>query len=144
MALHVLCPSLDANAKVLDPQVVDRSPPLRWRGAPNGTVEFAVVCDEPDAAAARPFVHWVLYGIPGDVDSLREGEADCGTPGRNDWGQERYGGPLPPDPSQAYRVRVFALDQALRLPRGATRGELFEAMRGHVLDDGVLVATFER
>lgn len=36
------------------------SPPLSWSGAPDQTKEFAVICDDPDAPQAEPWVHWVL------------------------------------------------------------------------------------
>src|ERR1700733_6460128 len=50
------------------------SPPLEWSGAPKGTVEFALVCHDPDAPLVRGFTHWVLYGIPAATTKLAEGQ----------------------------------------------------------------------
>jgi phosphatidylethanolamine-binding protein (PEBP) family uncharacterized protein len=36
------------------------SPPLQWRGLPEGTRELALICDDPDAPRPTPFVHWMV------------------------------------------------------------------------------------
>jgi len=38
------------------------SPPLGWSGVPTGTVEVALVVDDPDAPRGT-YVHWVVVGI---------------------------------------------------------------------------------
>ena len=43
----------------------DRSPDLKWSNTPSGTREFALICDDPDAPTSEPWVHWVIYRIPG-------------------------------------------------------------------------------
>ena len=50
------------------------SPPLSWSGAPATTKEFALILDDPDAnfGGRGPFVHWVLYKIPGAATGLPE------------------------------------------------------------------------
>ena len=50
------------------------SPPLAWTGAPASTKEFAVILDDPDAnfGGRGPFVHWVIYKIPGAARGLPE------------------------------------------------------------------------
>ncbi len=131
------------------------SPALRWTPGPAGTQSYVVMMEDPDVPAKlKPFVHWTLYDIPADVTRL--GEAVPGAPalavpegarqGRNDYGSLGYFGPRPPksDPPHRYHVQVFALDTALDLPFGASRAELLDALRGHVLASGTLVGTFER
>ena len=77
----------------------DVSPALAWRDAPNGTKSFALICHDPDAPLVKPgtygYVHWVLYGIPGDVSELAEAVGDY-VQGVNDFGNPGYGGIGPP------------------------------------------------
>jgi Raf kinase inhibitor-like YbhB/YbcL family protein len=135
----------------------DVSPPLRWRNAPAGVKEFALVCDDPDAPSPEPWVHWVLYGIPADVEELPEGlpaEAKLKNPhgalqGRNSWPSGRtvgYRGPAPPRGHGVhhYHFRVYALDSTLKLPPKSDKAALLEALRGRVLDEGELIGTYER
>ncbi|PNY38731.1 YbhB/YbcL family Raf kinase inhibitor-like protein [Rhodopirellula baltica] len=48
------------------------SPPLRWRGLPEGTQELAIVCEDPDASCEEASVHWLVYKIPPDLEELPE------------------------------------------------------------------------
>lgn len=124
----------------------DVSPQLEWKDAPQGTKEFAVICDDPDAPRDKPWVHWVVYRIPGDRHELPEGSASGAAEGKNDYGHTGYGGPMPPKGhgTHHYHFRVYALDQAVDIPPGATKEKLLSAIDGHVLDEGVLTGTYQR
>jgi Raf kinase inhibitor-like YbhB/YbcL family protein len=50
----------------------DISPPLAWSGVPEDTKEFAIVCDDPDAPSPEPWIHWLIYKIPPQVNELPE------------------------------------------------------------------------
>ena len=126
------------------------SPPLAWSGAPEGTKSFVVICEDPDAPspkhpAPKPWVHWVLFDIPATVTKIEEGRS-AGTPGRNDFKETAWGGPLPPRGSGKHRYffRVYALDTTLNLPKGATKNEVLRAADGHILAKGQLYGTYER
>jgi Raf kinase inhibitor-like YbhB/YbcL family protein len=136
----------------------DVSPALDWEGAPNETKEFALICDDPDAPTPEPWVHWVIYGIPAEVRALPEGVksnvAQLSQPvaarqGKNSWPSGvtiGYRGPMPPPGhgTHHYHFRLYALDTKLELASGATKQQLLDAMKGHVLADVELVGTYER
>lgn len=124
----------------------DTSPPLAWDHLPEGTQELVLLCEDPDAPREKPFVHWLLYGIPPSTEGLEEGAAEIGFAGRNDFGDIGYGGPKPPegDDPHHYHFHLFALDQPLRLEEGLSKEEVTAAMGRHVLDSGELIGVYQR
>lgn len=127
----------------------DVSPELSWTNAPENTQSFAIVCHDPDAPLLKPtgygYVHWVLYGIPGDVSALPEDNSSF-TQGQNDFGTTGYGGPMPPPGHGVhnYFFWVLALDSSPDLPAGLTMLELFEAIEPNVIGMNRLVGTYQR
>lgn len=136
----------------------DVSPPLLWTDPPNGTQQFGLVCDDPDAPSAEPWVHWVIYGIAADVRALPEGIA-AGKPqldkpiaarqGKNSWDSGvtiGYRGPMPPPGhgTHHYHFKLYALDRKLDLAPSATKSQLAAAMKGHVLAEAELIGTYQR
>ncbi|HKK27220.1 MAG TPA: YbhB/YbcL family Raf kinase inhibitor-like protein [Gemmatimonadota bacterium] len=126
------------------------SPPLAWRGVPDGAAALAVIVDDPDAPAGT-WVHWVLYGLDPGTSELPEGVPARDTvlggarQGRNDFEDIGYGGPCPPGGQEhRYRFEVYALDAVPGLAPGATKADLLEAMEDHVLAEGRLTGTYRR
>jgi len=125
------------------------SPPLAWTSVAGAKV-YAIILEDPDAPGARPFVHWLIWNIPGATTALAEGLATSATPrspggavqGANDAGRTGYFGPRPPSGVHHYRFRIFALDGRLTLGAGADRAALGRAMNGHVVGIGELTGTF--
>lgn len=125
------------------------SPPLAWKGVPEGTKSIAVITDDPDAPMGT-WVHWVFYDIPAHVQGLGEkipqGDKPSvgGTQGMNDSHHIGYDGPCPPSGTHRYYFKVYALDAPLGLPPGATKKDVVKAMDGHVLGESVLMGKFKR
>ena len=125
------------------------SPALSWSGAPDGTQAFAVFCHDPDAPLVQNgiygFVHWLCYNLPASTTELTEGTSE-GTTGGNDFGEQGYGGPMPPEGHgvHQYYFWVMALDKALDLPAGLTLGEFLDKVEPHLLGMNRLVGTYER
>ncbi|MEW6320444.1 MAG: YbhB/YbcL family Raf kinase inhibitor-like protein [Acidobacteriota bacterium] len=158
-AIVVESPSLRAGEPIPAVFTADGrniSPALTWRGLPDGTRELALLFEDPDAPTPQPFVHWILYKIPATAAGVPEGvpiDPEAPMPpgmgaavqGTNGFRRPIYRGPAPP-PGKVhhYRFILFALDTALDVGPGLTKAELLEAMEGHVIGRGELVATYER
>lgn len=127
----------------------DVSPPLGWKGVPEGTKSLMLTTDDPDAPR-KTWVHWVLYNLPAARGALPEGVppertlAGGGRQGTNDFGRIGYGGPCPPSGTHRYFFKLFALDAELELLPGATKEELLRAMEGHVLAEAQLMGRYRR
>ena len=129
---------------------VDTSPALSWSKAPDGAQAFAVICHDPDAPLVSPagtygFVHWVLYNIPASTTGLAEGSGEF-TSGKNDFGNEAYGGPMPPNGhgQHHYYYWILALNNQINLEAGLTMWQLLERIEPHLIAMNRLVGTYER
>ena len=132
----------------------DVSPPLSWSNLPAGTKELALICDDPDAPTAEPWVHWVIYKIPLDLPGLAEGigkaarlkEPAALLQGKNSWNTVGYRGPKPPPDHRIhhYFFKLYALEARLAVEPGLTKATLLEEMSDHVLGQGQLVGTYLR
>ena len=133
------------------------SPQLSWSDLPAGTVQLALVMDDPIVPMPQPFVHWVAYNIPANASGLPEQlskevqvtdvpELAGMINGLNGVRQVGYFGPRPPVDGKlhAYHFRVYALDAELNLPEGLNKQTLLDAIEGHVLGTGMLMGHYEQ
>jgi Raf kinase inhibitor-like YbhB/YbcL family protein len=128
----------------------DISPPLAWSEVPTGTQSLALIMDDPDAPVGV-FTHWVMFNISAVGPGLSEAvpaEAqlpDGALQGRNDFGRVGYGGPCPP-PGRPHRYQfiVYSLDSLLDLRAGTTKGQVLDAVEGHILAQGRLTGRYQR
>ncbi len=157
MTIQVTSSAFEAKGKIPSKYTADGtdvSPPLGWANLPEGTKQLALIVDDPDAPRQKPFVHWVIYGLPRDAKGLPENvpreksltEPVQAVQGTNDFGKTGYGGPAPPKGHGVhhYHFKLYALDQALNLEPGLTKQTLLDEIQGHVLAEGKLIGTYER
>jgi Raf kinase inhibitor-like YbhB/YbcL family protein len=141
--ISVTSPAFDDGAAIPTRYSCDGdnvSPPLAWQGAPDGTVAFALILDDPDAGG---FVHWTVADIAGSDGSAEEGKSP-GIAGRNGFGRSGYGGPCPPSGTHQYVVTLYALSEPLSVEPGFSAADLRSAMEGRVLATGHLTGTYRR
>jgi Raf kinase inhibitor-like YbhB/YbcL family protein len=126
------------------------SPALSWEDAPVGTKSFALILHDPDAPREGGFTHWVVYDVDSSTSRIKEntprqGKVDgLGMQGKNDSGRIGYMGPCPPSGTHRYIMRLFALDTKLNLKPGALHEEVETSMRGHLVEEATLMATYAR
>ena len=88
-------------------------PRLSWSGTPEKTKSFALICDDPDAPTAQPWVHWIFSILPLYETSLPS-DAKGILQGINSYGEQGYGGPYPPEgQTHRYYFKLYALDTLL-------------------------------
>lgn len=100
------------------------NPELRISGVPADAESLVVVLDDPDAqgAVGFTFTHWLVWDIDPDIGSIPRGWDPTGaTVGYNDFVEQDYSGPSPPDAPHGYRFKLLALDSKLGLPPGARK-----------------------
>jgi Raf kinase inhibitor-like YbhB/YbcL family protein len=112
MAFRLTSPTIE-NGKPIPAEHAKRganlSPQLAWTDPPEGTRSFVLVMDDADAPSPA-FRHWIVYDIPAQHRQLPRGRSSGagveGLPhGFNDFGNDHYDGPEPPegDPPHTYR-----------------------------------------
>ncbi|WP_115863939.1 YbhB/YbcL family Raf kinase inhibitor-like protein [Halorussus litoreus] len=129
------------------------SPPLSIANPPERTEAFALVMDDPDAPNP-PFVHWLLWNVPGDAREIPEGvpaeetveSLDGTTQGANGTGELGYIGPCPPrgDPQHTYLFELYALESPLDLDPGAAYEEVLNALFPVAIARARYVGQYER
>lgn len=140
----------------------DLSPELHIANIPDAAKSLVLICDDPDAPSGN-WVHWVLYNIPPEMTVIPENILKVVTPilkikgkeaalmqGKNDFGKYGYGGPCPPKgPAHRYFFRLYALDFMPTFERGETikgiTGKvIMEKIKGHILNETVLMGKYQR
>ncbi|HYU54507.1 MAG TPA: YbhB/YbcL family Raf kinase inhibitor-like protein [Gemmatimonadaceae bacterium] len=156
MALKITSSAFQPNGSIPSQYTCegkDISPPLTWSAAAGNAKSFALIVDDPDAPdPAKPqrvYVHWVVHNLPASSTGLPENASKTGLPkgavqGKNDWGKAEYGGPCPPIGRHRYFFKLYALDTALTGLSSPTKADLERAMKGHVVDSGELIGTYQK
>lgn len=120
------------------------SPPLHFEEISSNAQSLVLIVDDPDAPRGD-WVHWLLWNISPDTTDIPENSVPPGSiKGTTDFGSTSYGGPCPPSGTHRYFFKLYALDQTLELPPSTQKIELLEAMKGHVLEEAILIGKYER
>ncbi|RQG94926.1 YbhB/YbcL family Raf kinase inhibitor-like protein [Natrarchaeobius chitinivorans] len=128
----------------------DENPELRIENVPKEAESLILICDDPDARGAVGFTydHWLVWNIDPDIETIPRGwnpSSDEATVGYNDFVQDEYNGPSPPDGTHGYRFKLVALDTELDLEPEARKAvvQLRGLMEGEVLAATQIVGEYD-
>jgi Raf kinase inhibitor-like YbhB/YbcL family protein len=135
------------------PAGANLSPDLKWSAPAGAAMEMVLICEDPDAPMLKPFVHWILHGLPPNIMQLPAGlpnerelsKLGGAKQGQNDAKTRGWSGPKPPlgHGVHHYHFQLFALDKQLGLGPDTTLEQLVNAMKGHVIAEGEIIGTHE-
>ena len=120
------------------------APELEISDVPIDAKSLVLIVDDPDAPMGT-WVHWLLYNIPVSITKIdaknlpqeaKQGITDFGTVG--------WGGPCPPSGTHRYFFKLYAIDKALELPEGATKAQLENAIKDHIIEKAELIGLYKR
>lgn len=144
--MKLLSPAFANNQRIPDEYTCQGDnipPPLEIQGVPSKTVSLSLIVDDPDAPHGT-VVHWIAWNIPPSSTTINS-MTRLGAQGKNTYGIDAYRGPCPP-PGKTHRYffKLYALDTLIQLPVGASKKEVEEAMKGHILAETQLIGTYSR
>jgi hypothetical protein len=149
--MQLTSPAFEQEGKIPSKHTCDGenvNPPLEIADVPDGAKSLVLIMDDPDVPRNLRedgmWDHWVVFNIPADVRQVKEGEEPPGTHGVGTGGNEDYYGPCPPDREHRYFFKLYALDAELDLPAKASKAQVEEAMKGHILEQTELMGKYER
>jgi Raf kinase inhibitor-like YbhB/YbcL family protein len=120
------------------------SPPLAWTAPPAGTVEVALIVEDPDAPGGT-YSHWVVFGLRPTRQSLASKELPSDArQAQNSAGNASYDGPCPPSGApHHYRFTLYALRKPLALANAAPLASVRPAIeQAGIIATGRLVGTY--
>lgn len=127
------------------------SPALDWTPPPAGTVELALIVQDPDVPRGKPATHGLTLGIDPSLGGIPENALANPSPipglrhGKGALGHRGWAGPMPirSHGPHAYVFQLFALDHDPGLPAGFTLDQAITAIAGHVIGRARLDGTYE-
>lgn len=111
--------------------------PFSIKDYPTLTKSFAFILKDDDAIPVCGFswIHWLGANLKKDTVIQNESiNASDFIQGKNDWGENLYGGMAPPNAPHKYDLIVYALDCELDLSAGFSKDDLLQKIKGHILD----------
>ena len=122
------------------------NPELVVENVPDGAESLVLVVDDPDAqpVAGHTWDHWLAWDIDADIGTIPEDWDGDATEGYNDYMEQGYGGPSPPEGSHDYRFKLLGLDAELEIPETTRKQRVGSAiaMNAEVLAATQLVGTY--
>lgn len=120
------------------------SPPIAWKGVPNGTKSVAISLwhTAPDQEKS----YWLVYNIPTTVDHLDKNDKTTGTVGLNDKKKAGYDPMCSKGPgAKKYHITLYALSTEVKIAKGNdNRSAFLKAIKDVTLAETTLDFVYER
>ncbi len=116
------------------------NPNLEISNIPENTKSLVLIFYDPDAPTGI-WVHWLVWNISPKT-SLISKNSIPGIQGKNSWGRNDYGGPMPPSGTHRYFFKLYALDKVLDLKEDSNKQELEKAIQNNILDKVKLIGLY--
>ncbi len=117
------------------------NPSLSIKNIPVFTKSLVLIMDDPDATKGT-FDHWIVWNIK-PVEIIPE-NSTLGVMGKNSAGENNYTGPCPPTGTHRYFFKIYAIDVMLSLKQGADKIAVEDAISGHILASGEIMAYYKK
>lgn len=157
LGIAVASPAIDGEGRIDDRYSAyhdDLVPAVSWSRVLEAE-SYVLIVEDPDAPMDRPFVHWMIWNIPGSADGVPAGLSRTARPqdlpgavqGRNSGGQHGWHGTKPPEGHGVhhYHFQVFALSAVMpHLGPETALEELVDALKGLTIASGEIVGLYER
>lgn len=122
----------------------NKLPTLLITGVPTSTQSLALIVDDPDSPSGN-WAHWLIWNLPPDTQELSADNLPSqAVEGKNDFGNNNYGGPCPGQGEHRYQFKLYALSRQLTLPTGASKAELEAELTKYLLDQTLLVGKYQK
>ena len=116
------------------------NPNLKISDIPENTKSLVLIFYDPDAPMGI-WVHWLVWNISPKTSLISENSIP-GIQGKNSWGRNDYGGPMPPSGTHRYFFKLYALNTVLDLKEGLNKQELEKAIQNNILDKVELIGLY--
>lgn len=145
--MQITSPAFKNNDKIPEKYTCEGlniNPTLKFHDVPAGTKSLVLMVEDPDAAA-KPWVHWLVFNIPLTAGGFIENSIPPGAiEGICNGGTVGYEGPCPPKGLHQYLFKLYALDIILDIPDTSDRRTVLREMNGHVIAEAVLRGIYKK
>lgn len=119
-------------------------PALQISAPPIGTKSFALTMTDPDSPSGT-WTHWLVWNIDPSTSFINDGEVPPGSiEGKNGSDKVGWYPPCPHTGTHRYIFTLYALGSMLELAVGASREELENTLKPHLLGSAVLTRKYAR
>jgi len=122
----------------------DKIPTLIISEVPSSAKSLALIMDDPDSPSGN-WTHWLIWNIPAATKELSVNNIPSqAIQGKNDFGNNGYGGPCPGRGEHHYQFKLYALSDSLILQTGASKDNLETEIKKYLIEQVTLTGKYQR